>query len=51
MEFDKETESRIDKITQAEKENNIPRMTRKDYIAATVIIVIALLGIIGGFFI
>ena len=50
MEQDKELESRIDEILKAEKENNIPHMTKKDYIIAAVIIGVTLLGIIGGFF-
>ncbi|SDX66602.1 hypothetical protein SAMN02910264_00364 [Ruminococcaceae bacterium YAD3003] len=50
MDNDKEIESRIDQVLQAEKENQIPRMTKRDYIIAAVITVIALLGIIGGFF-
>lgn len=50
METDKELESRIDEVLRAEKENKIPRMTKRDYIIAAVITVIALLGIIGGFF-
>ena len=50
MDRDKELESRIDEIVKAEKENKIPRMTKRDYIIAAVIIGISLLGIIGGFF-
>ena len=50
METDKELESRIDEVLRAEKENKIPRMTKRDYIVAAVIITISLLGIIGGFF-
>ena len=50
MEQDKDLESRIDEILKAEKENKIPRMTKRDYIIATVITGVALLGIIGGFF-
>ena len=50
METNKELESRIAEVLQAEKENKIPRMTKKDYIIAAVITVITLLGIIGGFF-
>ena len=47
---DSELESRIDQVLQSEKENLIPRMTKKDYIIAAIITVIALIGIIGGFF-
>ena len=50
METNKELESRIAEVLQAEKENKIPRMTKKDYIIAAVITAIALIGIIGGFF-
>ncbi len=50
METNKELESRIAEVLQAEKENKIPRMTKLDYIIAAVITVIALIGIIGGFF-
>jgi hypothetical protein len=50
METNKELESRIAEVLQAEKENKIPRMTKLDYIIAAVITVITLLGIIGGFF-
>ena len=50
MEPNKEIESRIEEVLKAEKENKIPRMTKKDYIIAAVITVITLLGIIGGFF-
>lgn len=50
MDRDNELESRIDEILKAEKENKIPRMTKRDYIIAAVITVISLLGIIGGFF-
>ena len=50
MEPNKEIESRIEEVLQAEKENKIPRMTKQDYIIAAVITVIALIGIIGGFF-
>ena len=50
MEPNTEIESRIEEVLKAEKENKIPRMTRQDYIIAAVITVIALLGIIGGFF-
>ena len=50
MDRDNELESRIDEILKAEKENKIPRMTKTDYIIAAVITVLALLGIIGGFF-
>ena len=50
MGTDKELESRIDEVLRAEKENKIPRMTKRDYIVAAVIIAISLLGIIGGFF-
>lgn len=50
MDKDSELESRIDQVLQSEKENLIPRMTKKDYIIAAVITVISLLGIIGGFF-
>lgn len=50
METDKELESRIDQILQAEKDNVIPRMTKRDYIIAAIITAISLLGIIGGFF-
>ena len=46
----KELESRIEEVLKVEKENKIPRMTKRDYIIAAVITVIALLGIIGGFF-
>ncbi len=49
MDRDNELESRIDEILKAEKENKIPRMTKRDYIIAAVITVISLLGIIGGF--
>ncbi len=50
METDKELESRIDQILRAEKDNVIPRMTKRDYIIAAIITAISLLGIIGGFF-
>ena len=50
MEPNTEIESRIEEVLKAEKENKIPRMTRQDYIIAAVITAIALLGIIGGFF-
>ena len=50
MEQDKELESRIEEILKAEKNNTVPRMTKKDYIIAAVITLISLLGIIGGFF-
>ncbi len=50
MDNNNEIESRIEQVLQAEKENNIPRMTKRDYIIAAVITAIALLGIIGGFF-
>lgn len=50
METDKELESRIDQILQAEKDHVIPRMTKRDYIIAAIITAISLLGIIGGFF-
>ena len=50
METNKELESRIAEVLQAEKENKIPRMSKLDYIIAAVITVITLLGIIGGFF-
>lgn len=50
MEPNKEIGSRIEEVLKAEKENKIPRMTKTDYIIAAVITVLALLGIIGGFF-
>lgn len=50
MEPNKEIESRIEEVLKAEKEKKIPRMTKKDYIIAAVITAIAILGIIGGFF-
>ena len=50
MKTNKELESRIAEVLQAEKENKIPRMTKLDYIIAAVITVMTLLGIIGGFF-
>ena len=50
MDSQNELETRIDEILKAEKENRIPRMTKKDYIIAAVITVVSLLGIIGGFF-
>lgn len=50
MNSENEIESRIDEIFKAEKQNTIPRMTKKDYIIAAVITVVSLLGIIGGFF-
>ncbi len=50
MDTENEIESRIEEVLQAEKQNAIPRMTKKDYIIAAVITVISLLGIIGGFF-
>ena len=50
MEQDKELETRIEEVLKAEKENKIPRMTKRDYIIAAVITFICLLGIIGGFF-
>ena len=50
MEQDKDLESRIDEILKAEKENKIPCMTKRDYIIAAGITGVALLGIIGGFF-
>ena len=50
MEPNTEIESRIEEVLKAEKENKIPRMTKQDYIIAAVITVLALLGIIGGFF-
>ena len=50
MEPEKEIENRIEEVLKAEKENKIPRMTKQDYIIAAVITAIALLGIIGGFF-
>lgn len=50
MEPDKELESRIEEVLKAEKENKIPRMTKRDYIIAAILTLICLLGIIGGFF-
>ncbi len=50
MNSDNELDSRIEEVLKAEKNNIIPRMTKKDYIIAAVITVISLLGIIGGFF-
>lgn len=50
MDTENEIESRIEEVLQAEKQNVVPRMTKKDYIIAAVITVISLLGIIGGFF-
>ena len=50
MNSENEIETRIDEILKAEKQNTIPRMTKKDYIIAAVITVVSLLGIIGGFF-
>ena len=50
MEPDKEIESRIEEVLKAEKENKIPRMTKRDYIIAAILTLICLLGIIGGFF-
>ncbi len=50
MDSNTELDSRIGEILKAEKDNSIPRMTKKDYIIAAVIIVISLIGIIGGFF-
>ena len=50
MEPNTEIESRIEEVLKAEKENRIPRMTKQDYIIAAVITAIALIGIIGGFF-
>ncbi len=50
MDGNKELDSRIEAVLKAEKENIIPRMTKKDYIIAAVITLISLLGIIGGFF-
>lgn len=50
MEQDKELESRIEEVLKAEKENQIPRMSKRDYIIAAVITFVCLLGIIGGFF-
>ena len=50
MEKENELENRINEVLKAEKENKIPRMTKKDYIIAAVITVVSLLGIIGGFF-
>ena len=50
MEPNQEIESRIEEVLKAEKENRIPRMTKQDYIVAAVITAIALIGIIGGFF-
>ena len=50
MNSDNELDSRLEEVLKAEKENIIPRMTKKDYIIAAVIPVISLLGIIGGFF-
>ncbi|MBR4914828.1 MAG: hypothetical protein IKZ42_06080 [Clostridiales bacterium] len=50
MEPNQEIESRIEEVLKAEKENRIPRMTKQDYIIAAVITAIALIGIIGGFF-
>ena len=50
MKPNQEIESRIEEVLKAEKENKIPRMTKQDYIIAAVITAIALLGIIGGFF-
>ena len=50
MDRDSELDSRIEEVLKAEKENTIPRMTKKDYIIAVIITVIALIGIIGGFF-
>ena len=50
MDRDSELNSRIEEVLKAEKENKIPRMTKKDYIIAAIITVIALIGIIGGFF-
>ena len=50
MEPNTEIETRIEEVLKAEKENKIPRMTKQDYIIAAVITAIALLGIIGGFF-
>ena len=50
MDSNSELESRIGEVLKAEKDNSIPRMTKRDYIIAAVIIVISLIGIIGGFF-
>ncbi|MCQ2472675.1 MAG: hypothetical protein MJ098_00855 [Saccharofermentans sp.] len=50
MTNDTELESRIDEILKSEKENAIPRMTKKDYIILAVLVGLSLLGIIGGFF-
>lgn len=50
MDSENELETRIDEILKAEKQNTIPRMTKKDYIIAAVITVVSLIGIIGGFF-
>ena len=50
MDSENELETRLDEILKAEKQNTIPRMTKKDYIIAAVITVVSLLGIIGGFF-
>ena len=50
MEKDNELESRIEEVLKAEKENKIPRMTKRDYIIAAILTLICLLGIIGGFF-
>ena len=50
MEKESELESRIGEVLEAEKENKIPRMTKRDYIIAAIITFICLLGIIGGFF-
>ena len=40
MEQDKELESRIEEVLKAEKENQIPRMTKRDYIIAAVITIV-----------
>jgi len=50
MEDYKELNSRIDEVLRAEKENRIPRMTKRDYIIAAVITGLSLIGIIWGFF-
>ena len=50
MDTENEIESRIEEVLKAEKQNVIPRMTKKDYIIAAVVTAVALIGIIGGFF-
>jgi len=50
MEHEKELESRIEAVLKAEKENDIPHMTKRDYLIAAIITAVSLLGIIGGFF-